>query len=494
MAGPQLSLTGVKDGAVLNAAALKNLTVSVGSGSEAKQLKAMLNGRQIDLTRSGSGFTLKLGELAEGAHELVVTAPGRLPLTGGTLSQRFRVDATPPRLQVPRTAEARKLNGPFTFTGRAPDAARLTVDGRRVPLRKGGAFSISYQRPPDAVRLVATDEAGNRTEQSVGVVVKHPPMRAVHVTGMAWASPPLRDAVLKMAREGRINAIQLDIKDESGEVSYDSRVPLARQIKATRTYYDARKTIDLLHGMNLQVVGRIVAFRDPILGKASWKAGKRDRLVRDAKGGAYDGGHYGNLSFTNLGDREVRQYNIDLAEEAARLGFDDILYDYVRRPDGKLSSMRFPGLKGTPEDGIATFLADTRRVVRPHGAFLGASVYGIAATRPLEIAQDMKKIGPYVDYVAPMVYPSHWGAGEFGLSNPNNAPFKVVNMSIRDFHKSLRGTNAQVIPWLQDFSLGKTYGVREVRAQIDGAKQAGSPSFLLWSPSVTYHAAALDRQ
>src|SRR5690606_20874470 len=104
---------------------------------------------------------------------------------------------------------------------------------------------------------------------------------------------------------------------------------------------------DQLHAAGIRVVGRIVAFRDPVLGAASWRDGHRDRLVQTASGGAYTGG-YGQYAFTNFANPEVRAYNIALAEEAAALGFDEILYDYVRRPDGAISGMHFEGLTTSP--------------------------------------------------------------------------------------------------------------------------------------------------
>ncbi|MBA9005064.1 MULTISPECIES: putative glycoside hydrolase [Thermomonospora] len=501
IAGPELHVAAVRDGAVLSREEARVQTVAV-TTNEPGKVRVRLDGRPLELRAHGGRLVADLGPLPEGEHELTVTAPGGLPLTGGNITRKFRVDATPPSITVdalrpatrdgqPARLQARSLREPFTLTGRVRGATRLLSEGRPVELGEEGRFTLRYRTPPDAVRLTAYDSAGNRLDQRIPVVVPHPEMRAVHVTALAWASEPLRNRVLTMIREGRINAVQLDIKDEDGIVGYASQVPLAREVGAARPIYDARKAIDQLHAMNVRVVGRIVAFRDPQLGRASWKAGKRDRLVQTPGGGAY-GAHYGAQSFTNLADPEVRRYNIDLAVEAARLGFDDILYDYVRRPDGPLKSMRFPGIKGSVEDNVASFVAETRRLVRPHGAFLGASVYGIAATRPLEIGQDITKIGKHVDYVAPMLYPSHWASGEFGIGNPNAQPYKTVYASMLTFHKVLRGTSAQVIPWLQDFSLGHSYGNAEVRAQIDAAAKTGSPSFLLWDPSCRYHPGALE--
>ena len=96
--------------------------------------------------------------------------------------------------------------------------------------------------------------------------------------------------------------------------------------------------------------------------------------------------------------------------------------------------MIFPGLKGTPEQSIATFLGEARKALKPYGTFLGASVFGVAATRPTEVAQDIPAIGRNVDYVAPMVYPSHWGNGEYNVAYPNAEPYEIVQRSLEGLH------------------------------------------------------------
>ena len=129
-----------------------------------------------------------------------------------------------------------------------------------------------------------------------------------------------------------------------------------------------------------------------------------------------------------------------------------------------------------------------------YDVFLGASVFGVAATRPLEVAQDIPAMAREVDYIAPMLYPSHWAPGEYGVSHPNGQPYAIVRRSLADFKRQTKGTGARVVPWLQDFSLGVRYGPAQVRAQIRAARDLGIREFLLWDPLVTYTAAALDRE
>ena len=176
------------------------------------------------------------------------------------------------------------------------------------------------------------------------------------------------------------------------------------------------------------------------------------------------------------------------------MGIDDVLYDYVRRPDGPVSTMVFPASEAHRRSAIVDFLSETRRALKPYGTYLGASVFGVASTRPDEVAQDIPEMARRVDYVAPMVYPSHWNAGEYGVGNPNAQPYLIVLRSLRDFQRDVAGTGARIVPWLQDFSLGVDVRARpRCGPRSPAPSEAGASEYLLWDPEVTYTAAALAR-
>ncbi len=404
------------------------------------------------------------------------------------------MDRRPPAIRVTKgSLEARRGAG-YTLRGAVEPEARVRVNGRPVSLEENGRFTVAFARAPTrTVVVLASDQAGNVTDSrfKVGTAPRLPrnPVRAVHVSADAWAHDGLRGEVLRLLDEKRINTVELDLKDELGIVGWRSGVPLARRIGAERATYDLGAAVKMLHARGARVVGRLVAFRDPVLAEWAWTHGRRELVIQTPDGGAYSGGYGG---FTSYVHPTVRAYNVDLAVAAAKLGVDDVLYDYVRRPDGPLDSMVVPGLDEDPEAVVTSFLAQARRRLAPHDTFLGASVFGIAATRPEEIAQDVPAIAREVDYVAPMLYPSHWGPQEYGVANPESEPYAIVRRSLVDFRRIVRGTGARVVPWLQDFSLGVQYGEPEVRAQIDAASAAGIDEFLLWDPRVTYTGAALE--
>ncbi|ROP35213.1 putative glycoside hydrolase [Saccharothrix texasensis] len=488
--GVGLAVAELGDGTAVTPSGVERVSITTAEVSGLDRVTVHVDGQPVEARRADGRMTLTGVKLAEGRHTLSVRAANPLPWMPDVEVQReFTVDATPPALKVD-VAEAESPRGPVTVKGSADGADEVLVGDQRVPVRDG-KFEASLASAATSVRVEASDAAGNAQRQDVAVKVTHPGMRGVHMSAAAWATASLRDPVLAMAREGRIDTVQLDIKDESGEIGYDSQVPLARQIGATRNYYDARAAVQELHGLGLRVVGRLVAFRDPVLGKASWDSGARDRVAQNTAGAPWSA-HYGEYAFTNFANPDVRAYNIAIAEEAASLGFDDILYDYVRRPDGPIGQMVFPGLTTSPEQSIVDFLKDNRAAVRPLGAYLGASVFGIAAHSPVDVAQDIPAISAHVDYVAPMVYPSHWGPGEYGVDNPNAQPYEIVRASVADFVRLTGDSGATVIPWLQAFSLGHAYGPAEVQAQVRATAEAGAPSFLLWNAACAYGSAGLE--
>jgi hypothetical protein len=488
---PDVTVTGVADGGSFTPAAIRDVQIT--ALADPSEVEVLLDGAPAPVRRDGTRFVLDASALPEGEHTLVVHSPdAAMPLPGSGTTIDFTVDATAPALFVDPLPPV-ALDATAEVKGRVEGADELLVNGTPYDdLGDDGAFSVTEPAGTADVDLLARDEAGNTTAHKVPIPVQHPGMRAVHMTAQAWSAPSLREPVLQLAKEGAIDTIQLDIKDESGEVGYATQVPLAVEIGANKHYYDARAALDQLHAAGVRVVGRIVAFRDPMLGAASWRDGHRERLVQKADGTPYTGG-YGEHAFMNFANPEVRAYNVALAAEGAALGFDEILYDYVRRPDGAITGMHFEGLTTTPEQSVADFLAETRPEVRKHGALLGASVYGISATRPTQIAQDITMMAPYADYVAPMVYPSHWGRGEYGVASPESSPYDITARSLADFVKLTQGSATAVIPWLQAFTLRVPYGAAEVRAQIEAAESNGIHSFILWDPNCRYAQAAALR-
>ena len=488
---PDLETGGLEHGALVGAAEASQLTLWAHTDADTEPVWR-LDGRAVRARRDGDRYVLKPGRLADGAHMVEISVGSRWPAST-TRRIAFAIDTQPPTLRLDAPA-AQARGEPVRIEGSVERGANVLREGEPVPLDDEGRFIIELSSPPaaGAVFLELADRAGNRSRWRVPVTIipRRPehPVRSVHVTAHAWADETLRNGVLDLVRANKINAVELDLKDESGIVGWDAPVAYGKRIGAVQEIYDLEDAVRQLHRLGVRVIGRLVCFRDPIHAQAAWDGGRRSEVVQARGGGPY--ADYGG--FTNFADPAVRKYNVDVAVAAAKLGVDEILYDYVRRPDGPISTMRFPGLEGTPERAITTFLEESRDALDETGVLVGASVFGVSATRPNEVAQPIPGMARAVDYIAPMLYPSHWGPGEYGVADPNGSPYEIVRRSLADFLQQTAGTGARVVPWLQDFSFGRTYGAGEVVAQIRAARDAGLDEFILWDAGVTYTAAALE--
>lgn len=412
----------------------------------------------------------------EGATGTFVTAP--VVATAG------------PTVSAPAEVTPTVAGSVSELRGLTDGAVSLTANGQPVPLDAGGGFSLYLLPEWTEVRLVAADAGGLQSETVVAVTPtpatpEHPATAAVHIAAPDWNDPIIHQQVLDLIATGRINAVQLDIKNESGEVGYASAVPLAVTTGAARAYYDARQALDELHGLGVRVIGRVVNFLDPTLASWALENGRSDMIVLDAAGAPL-ANNYGAAAFTNFANPEVRQYQMDLAAEAIGLGFDEILLDYVRRPEGDMANLQFPGLIGPPDVSVARFVAENKAAIG--AAPLGISVFGISAKQPEPTAQDMELLAPNVDYVAPMVYPSLWTSGYYEVADPSGQPGEIVAASLADFQRVMAGSGAALVPWLQDFN---GYGPPQIQAQIDAARGVGASGFIMWNANSTYVVDAL---
>jgi hypothetical protein len=344
-----------------------------------------------------------------------------------------------------------------------------------------GARSLTNGKGSLPVALTSTTKKGPRSMPTLPKEV-----RGVHVTVALASLPGKIDEYVGLSKQG-LNTIELDVKDENGEIGFvPSSVPLANAIGAARPYYHPRAVAQKLHAAGIYLIGRVVTFEDPIL------AEKRPGLALHNPNGSVWHTN-GGIGWVNEYDKRVWDYNIAVAKAAARAGFDEIQFDYVRFPsDGDVNSIVYPVRKKEPKAWtIARFAHYAASQLHPLGVRVSVDVFGLAATRDLGIGQNPKRLAKYVDTVYPMVYPSHFNAGEYGLADPNFDPGMTVTDALTDFDRKLHGTKVRLVPWLQDFSLGKTYTYADVMAQIEAARAFKTQGFLLWNPVGLYTGRAL---
>lgn len=231
----------------------------------------------------------------------------------------------------------------------------------------------------------------------------------------------------------------------------------------------------------LYVVGRIVTFQDGYAPRANPKLGLK---TPDGELWENDIG----ITWLDPSNRASWDYPIQLAVYAAELGFDEIMFDYVRYPtDGDTSAIVFDD-PGAPRDKTITdFLKRAKRELGPRNVQVSAAFFGLAASENLGIGQNPARVRNVLDAVYPMVYPSHFYSGQFNIADPNAAPGETVAAAMADWRRRLNGGDAVIRPWLQDFPYGSTdYDYSEVRAQIDAADVTGAAGWLLWNANCVY--------
>jgi hypothetical protein len=484
--------TGVEDGAAIttfDAAALE-LTFEFESEEEASEATLTVDGTVVaEPGVLGNVMVWRPPEpLAEGEHTIEMAVP-RAVFGDSVHTWRFTVDGTPPTLEVPTTIEPVAIDERAEVAGTVEDDAELTAAGDPVEVDGDGRFTLRYDRPPTGpITLEATDRAGNRTTASVVVPITYPGLRGVHVTAAAWSNEMLRNGVLQLIDQGRIDTVVLDLKDDTGIVGYDSQVARAREIGAVIQHYDLEGAVATIEDRGGRVVGRIAAFQDPMLAAAAWGAGQGDQVIQAAGGGLYDA----SGPFTNPANAAVRRYNLDLALEAVSRGVDDILWDDARLPTGEPDTLVVPGLTTSASDAVVGFLAEAHSELRGRGAYQGVTLVGEAADKGDPIGQDVARIARNADYVAPEIFPGYWSAGRHGVADPRTQPGPFTAALLARFRQITDGTGAVLAPVLQDFEVeGLDYGDAEVRAMVDAARSQGVDRFALWSPRVQYSAGLL---
>jgi hypothetical protein len=294
------------------------------------------------------------------------------------------------------------------------------------------------------------------------------------------------DRLLGLIDRTELNALVIDVKEEG--VYVDTGVDLFRKAGTVVPYYDVAAVLDALHAHDVYAIARLVVFKDTPLAEA-----RPDLAVADAAtGGPWR--DMNGVAWVNPFSEEVRATNIDLAVELVGRGFNEIQFDYVRFPtDGNLESMDFGREVTEPVrvETIAGFLGEARANVAAGGGKVGADVFGFTLLLDdIGIGQNVGRIAEVVDYVCPMVYPSHFPNGSIAVDgHPNDFPYETIEISLGLGGEKVAGASGSLRPWLQDFSLPglSDYGAAEVRAQIAAAEANGAAGWMIWNAASVYH-------
>ena len=369
--------------------------------------------------------------------------------------------------------------------------ATVVLFGAQKLVRAGATATrpAAAARPAPATRsarlATATPTAPER-------VAKPHAVRALYLNAWAAGSPRKLAKLIDMAERTEINAFVIDVK-EGGEISYQSQVKLARAAGATREYIrDVRALLAKLREKNIYPIARIVVFKDPVLAQA-----RPEFAVKTADGSVWRDNK--DKAWVDSYNRGVWDYNIAIAREAIELGFSEVQWDYIRfadAPKSYLDRAVYPAAAGrTKSDAIREFMLYGRAKLTDLKVPVTADVFGLTVTTQgdMGIGQQWEKMADAVDVILPMVYPSHFIRGNYGLRDPNAAPYRTIRRSMEDAIKRTRSLSkpATIRPWLQAFTLGPPrYTPAHVRAQIEAVYDVGLKEWVLWNPGSNYDAAA----
>ena len=304
------------------------------------------------------------------------------------------------------------------------------------------------------------------------------------------------EKALGICEATEINALVIDVKNDDGVLAWNSDIGIVNQIKsnASAPFKNYQKLMDYLKKKNIYAIARIVAFKDPYF------AGMESSHAIQLKSGGVYKDRAGKM-WVNPFDDYVWKYVVAVSKEAALRGFQEIQYDYVRFPDDakKYNPITdFPGRNGRDKDvGIEDFLKYAKAELAPYHVRLGADVFGVSThswdDKPEDIGQTWRKIADQVDYICPMVYPSHYGSGFYGFSVPDQHPYEVVRIALQEgLERNAAEKNPGIIrPWIQGFNAPWVkghinYDAKTIASQMVASNELGLDEYIIWNASNTY--------
>ncbi|MDR0956336.1 MAG: putative glycoside hydrolase [Endomicrobium sp.] len=315
----------------------------------------------------------------------------------------------------------------------------------------------------------------------------HKHIRGIHLSAWASGSKKQRKIIMNLFNNTELNTAVIDIKEYEGEV-YINNIKIVNENNAyVPAIQDIEQYISLLKENGIYIIARIAVFKDNMISRK-----KNDLAIKNPDGSIWTDKK--NIAWLDPYNKDAWDYNLQIAEKAVDIGFDEIQFDYTRFPsDGNTSNCRYSKAHSKIEasNTLVNFLKEANRRLKPKGAKISIDVFGLTTTAAddMGIGQKIIEMAEWVDYVSPMIYPSHYEKWNYGIAEPNKEPYKVVYYAIEGALKRI--SSKKLRPWLQDFSLGYKYSKNEVRAQIQACYDNKVDNWLLWNPRCVYTKEAL---
>lgn len=448
------------------------------------------------------------------------TSPGRkllavgivlaLGMTGCGTGQEVTLTGTEAtgteEIGIEAVAAMNSVSAETTVTGEnALEGAADTADADAAEQDGTVGETDAASGPEETQEQEPGDTAESRQEQTTADrMAGRTKVKGIYVTGPKAGSAGMED-LIRLVEETELNAMVIDVKNDEGNVTFrlaneeiTQDIPVLDRIAemqaGVRYIRDIQTLMQELKDHNIYTIARIVCFKDPILAAAQPELAlmKPDgKPVMDANG----------LAWVNPYRQEVWEYLTELAEMAADLGFDEIQYDYVRFPVGSDADEADYGvdMEAYPKrQAIQDFLAYAGDRLHEKGCVVTADVFGTiigSETDVQTVGQDYTALGQTVDAISPMVYPSHYANGVFGLKVPDANPYETVSAAMQGSVEELQGIpeaqRAVVRPWLQAFTATWvpghiSYNGTQIREQIQAVYDAGYEEWILWNAANRY--------
>ncbi len=360
-------------------------------------------------------------------------------------------------------------------------AGRTAVAADSTAASVVGVRNANAQPAPASQSGLSAEVQKLRTDPSV-------PVRGLYVNRFAAQSTKKMRHLIGIADSTEINAFVIDVKDEFG-LNYHSSDPMLQKNEGTMTKVQNMKgLLDTLNAHGILPIARIVVFKDSVTARMN-----PDHVIRKADGTPWRD-HKG-LTWVNPYANAIWEYNFRIAEEAVKMGFGEVQFDYIRFPEPykSLPQQVFPESNGRGKtEALAEFLTAAKKRIDKLGVRTTADIFGLVATvgGALEVGQRWEPMVKSVDVVLPMVYPSHYPRGSFGVAHPNADPYEIIHTAIsrgRVRTEALGLKGERVRPWLQAFTLGPPkYGPPEIEAQKKAVYDSGYESWVMWHPGSSY--------
>lgn len=393
-----------------------------------------------------------------------------------------------------------------------------------LPSLTAKSFDLEVKRAQENLGQFVSDiqeaEAPKKEEPKIKYIKTPEATKTIYMTACVASTVDFKQDLVDLIEETEINSIIIDIKDYTGTISFDTGENLEGENGTGCRAPNLKEFIKELKEKDIYVIGRVTVFQDPFYSERH-----PELAVKKASNGQVWSDHKG-LHFIDVGAKPYWDYILQLTKLAHKAGFDEINFDYIRFPsDGNMKDIYFEHsndvLVANGELGkqiaLENFFKYLKTEIDKYNSELSdeaqplvtsADLFGMVTTNydDLNIGQVLERALPYFDYIAPMVYPSHYQNGFNGWSNPNNVPYELIHFVMQSAVKRVEDlknatttpaevrehlTTNQLRPWIQDFDYGGDYGPAEVRAQIKAIYDVGLDSWMLWAPSNRYTRAAL---